>query len=205
MTKKTISLVLCTFCIMLSMVLSACGDKNNYVPKGEFYVKTSPSNGDVGVSSVIDLEAEYKTYRGEGDIVVPVTIGFGHLPGDDRYGEDENDTFYLLYRVFDQKIVRPDAEPVWENKVEYSNSFYDEKYNSTVPKDSSFLFMAFYGDFYPLYKESAELVFPEGVLSGTVTIECYEILPKRDAEQSVNGMEFSFARNDNVLTLESRW
>ena len=89
MKKKTISLALCTFCIMLSMVLSACGDKNKYVPKGEFYVKTSPSAGDVGVDSVIDLEAEYKTYRGEGDIVVPVTIGFGHLPGHGGYGEDD--------------------------------------------------------------------------------------------------------------------
>lgn len=202
MTKKAISLALCAFCIMLSMVLSACGDRSGYVPKGEFYVKTSPSAGDVGVDSVIDLEAEYKTYRGEGDIVVPVTIGFGHLPGHGGYGEDENDTFYLLYRIFDQKFVKSDAKPIWENKVAYPNSFYDEKYNSTVPKNRSFLFIAFYGDFYPLYKESAELVFPEGIQSGAVTIECYTVLPKRDVEQLVDILEFSFTRNDDVLTLE---
>ena len=202
MVKRTISIILCTCYIMLSMCLSACGNKGKYTPKGEFYVKTSPSHGDAGVPFVIDLESECNTYQGAGDIVVPVTVGFGHLPEDHRYGEDENDTFYLLYQVFDQVPVMPDIRPVWENKVEYSDSFYDEKYNSTVPKNSSFLFIPFYGDFYPLYKESAEIVFPEGIQSGTVTIDCYVVLPERDAEVTAGlGLEFSFTYIDGVLTL----
>lgn len=80
MIKKLSSIFLCIGCIMFAMGLSACGKKTEYIPKGKFYIKTSPSNGDAGVKEVIDIEAEYRTYQGEGDISVPVTIGFGHQP-----------------------------------------------------------------------------------------------------------------------------
>ena len=43
---------------------------------------------DGGVAEVISLEAESKTYEGDGDINVPMTVGLGHLPGHDEYDDD---------------------------------------------------------------------------------------------------------------------
>ncbi len=201
MIKKSISIILCIGCIMLTICLSACEDKNKYIPEGEFYVKTSPANGDAGAGEVVDLEAKYKAYQGEGNITVPVTIGFGHLP--DRVGlyGDQNDTFYILYQVFGS--LNDDPQPVWEKKVEYSDSFYDAKYNSTVAKNHSFLFIPFYGDFYPIYKEAAEIVFPEGIQSGTVRVTFYIVLENDNEQTFCEGLEFSFTRVNGVLTLNS--
>lgn len=201
MTKRLISITLCIACIMIATCVSACVDKNGYVPKGEFYVKTSPANGDAGVKEVIDLEAAKKSYQGEGDITVPVTVGFGHQPDMvGVYGEDANDTFYVLYQVFEYPL-KDNPQPVWENKAEYSDSFYGAKYNSTASKDRSFLFIPFYGDFYPLYEETAEIVFPQGVQSGIVRVNCYVVLENDVEPTVVEGLEFSFTRTDGVLTL----
>ncbi len=196
MMKKLAMITLVICCIMLTMGLSACGDKNKYIPKGEFYVKTSPACGDAGVLEVIDIEAEYKTYQGEGDITVPVTVGFGHQPKSVGLCDG---TFYILYQVFEHPL-KDNLQPIWEKKVEYSDSFYDEKYNSTVPKDRSFLVIPLYGDFYPLYKERAEIVFPEGVPSGLVRVECVVL---GNGFEMVVELEFSFARIDDILTLDS--
>lgn len=197
------SIILCIVSITVALCASACGDNNEYVPKGEFYVKTPAARGDAGVGEVIDLEAEYKSYQGAGDITIPVTVGFGHRPDMvGYYGEDANDTFYALYQVFEDPLA-DDPQPVWENKVEYSDSFYDAKYNSTVPKDSSFLFIPFYGNFYPLYKEAAEIVFPEGVQSGIVRVNCYIVTENGYGGTFGKGLEFSFTRIDDILTLSS--
>lgn len=201
--KRFFSIIICIGCIMSAMCLSACVDKNGYVPKGEFYIKTSPANGDAGAMEVIDLEAEYKSYQGTSDIIVSVTVGFGHQPDVvGFYGEDANDTFYVLYQVFEVPL-KDNSQPVWENKVEYSNSFFDAKYNSTVPKDRSFLFIPIYGDFYPLYKEAAEIVFPEGIQSGVVRVNCYTVPENGEGEMVSEGLEFPFTRIDGVLTLVS--
>ncbi len=200
--KRLVLIILCIGFIISATCIAACGDKNEYVPKGEFYVKTSPANGDAGVKEVLDLEAEYKSYQGAGDITVPVTVGFGHQPDTvGLYGEGANDTFYVLYQVFEYPL-KDNPQPVWENQVEYSDSFYGAKYNSTVPKNRSFLFIPVYGDFYPLYKEGAEIVFPEGVQSGLVRVNFYIVL-ENDNEQTVSeGLEFSFTRKDGVLALD---
>ncbi len=195
--KRLATIILCICLIMLTMGLSACGDRNEYIPKGEFYVKTSPAHGDAGVGEVIDVEAEYKSYRGEGNITVLVTVGIGHKPS---FVGLCGGTFYILYQVFEHPL-KDNPQPMWEKKSEYSDSFYDAKYNSTVPKDSYFLFIPFYGDFYPLYKERAEIVFPKGVQSGIVRVKC--VVNENDSEQTVGELEFSFARIDGILTLDS--
>ena len=91
-----------TICLVLVMLCFAgCQENNEYTPIGEFYIKTSPSRGDGGVAEVISLEAEKKTYEGDGDITVPMTVGLGHLPGHDEYGDDAQDSFYVLYKIIE--------------------------------------------------------------------------------------------------------
>lgn len=195
-------MILCIGCLMMALCISSCGQTYRYIPAGEFYVKTSPADGDAGVMEVIDLEAEKKSYYGEGDITVPVTVGFGHQPNFTAIcGEDVNDTFYVLYQVFEQTAER-NPRPAWENKAEHSDNFYDAKYNSTIPVNRSFLFIPFYGEFYPLYKETAEIVFPEGVQNGTICVNCYVVLEKNAEHRIDVGLEISFTHMDGVLTLD---
>ncbi len=207
--KKLLSWLRCICFIMLFICLSACGggDEYNYIPKGEFYIKTPPAKGDAGVKDVIDIEAEFRSYQGEGNITVPVTIGFGHKPNSGGYGEDANDTFYILYQVFEIPL-RDNPQPAWEKKAEYSDSFYDAKYNSTESKDNSFLCIPSYGEFYPLYKETVEITFPEGVQRGIVRVNVYAVLENYNGhsiiEQQISGgLEFSFTRLDDAIKLDS--
>lgn len=100
--------------------------------------------------------------------------------------------------------MKDDSQLVWEKKVEYSDSFYDAKYNSTVPENRSFLFIPFYGDFYPLYKETVKIVFPEGVQSGIVRVNCYIVLENDNEQTFSEGLEFAFTHIDGVLTLDKQ-
>ena len=145
--KRIVNLCLCMLFIM--RVFTSCQDAYEYTPSGEFYIKTAPSRGDTGVAEVISVEAEHKCYYGEGDIVVPMTVGFGHLPGLIEYGDDVRVSFYALYKITELPWYA-EKESVWEKKVEYSDSWYDAKYDSTEQKNPPTLIFARYGEFYPI-------------------------------------------------------
>lgn len=196
--KKYFSLLLV---LLLTLSFTGCQEENEYTPAGEFYIKTSPSRGDGGVAEVISLEAEHKSYEGDGDITVAMTVGLGHLPGQGGYGDDARDTFYVLYKI----IASPwqaDKEAAWEKKVEYTDSWHDAKYNSTEQENHPFLFFPHYGEFYPLYKENVDIVFPADVEKGWLYVEVYSVIEGREDHQFA-GLDFYFERVDGALTLHS--
>ena len=187
-------------CLMLIMpCLAACGDESKYTPAGDFYIKTSPARGDTGVSDVISLEAAHNTYEGDGDITVSMTVGLGHLPGAGGYGDDVEDTFYVLYKIVEAPW-RFGKEAVWEKKVEYAESWHDSKYDSTEQKNSSFLFIAHYGEFYPLYQETVEIVFPTSMENGYLLVEVYTVI-EGSQDHQFTGLAVYFDRKDGVLRL----
>ena len=195
--KRLFALSICLVLVMLCF--TGCQEKNEYTPTGEFYVKTSPSRGDGGVVEVISLEAEHKTYEGTGDITVSMTVGLGHLPSKGSHSNDKQETFYVLYKII-KLPSQADKEPAWEKKVEYSDSWYDSKYDSTEQVNRPFLFFPHYGEFYPLYKENVDIVFPADVESGRLYVELYRVVEGYEDYQ-VAGIDFYFERVDGVLTL----
>ena len=195
--KRTIAI--CISLVLVMLCFAGCQEKNEYTPSGEFYVKTSPSRGDGGVAEVISLEAEHKTYEGDGDITVPMTVGLGHLPGYDEYGDDVQDTFYVLYKTIESPWTA-DKESAWEKKVEYEDSWRDSKYDSTEQVNRPFLIIPNYGDFYPLYKEMVDIVFPADVEKGTFYVEIYTVIEGRE-DQKFAELSFYFERENGVLTL----
>ncbi len=88
-------------------------------------------------------------------------------------------------------------------KVEYSDSFYVEKYSSTEQKNNAFLFITIYGHFYPLYNEEVEIVFPEIVQNGIVRIYCFIVYENYDGPSEIARLNFSFTRTDGELILDS--
>ena len=149
----------CVCLVLFVLWFAGCQEENAYTPTGEFYMKTSPSRGYGGVAEVISLEAEHKTYEGTGDITLAMTVGLGHLPSKGSHSNDKQETFYVLYKI----IASPwqaDKESAWEKKVEYTDSWYDSKYDSTEQVNRPFLIFPHYGEFYPLYKENVDIVFP---------------------------------------------
>ncbi len=196
--KKLISIVLGLLLILSCFV--ACVDQNKYIPSGEFYVKTSPSVGDGGVSDVISLEAERATYEGDGDVTVPMTVGFGHLPNP-NHKLGCGDSFYVHYKVIKMSPqAGGDDVTVWEKKVEYPDCWHTAKYESTEQKNYPFLFIPHYGEFYPLYKENVEIVFPADVERGIVEIEINAV-KESDTSPFIHKLSFYFFRTDGVLTL----
>lgn len=198
MKIKRFFLFLLILCLLTA--LPSCS-RAAYTPTGEFYLKTSPAIGDAGVEDVISLEADRKEYRGDGDISVTMTVGLGHLPGELGYGEDAGDTFYVRYQI-SEAPWNADITPVWEKKVEYTDSWYDAKYDSTEQKNRSFLIFPSYGEFYPLYKETVEIVFPAELEKGYLQVSVYAVVPGHEHHQSITGMNFYFERVDGVLTLD---
>lgn len=195
--KRIVALCVCL--VLVVLCLAGCQKENEYTPAGEFYVKTSPSRGDGGVAEVISLEAEHKTYEGTGDIIVAMTVGLGHLPSKGSHSNDNQETFYVLYKI----IASPwqaDKESAWEKKVEYTDSWYDSKYDSTEQVNRPFLIFPHYGEFYPLYKENVDIVFPADVESGRLHVELYRVVEGCEDHQFA-GLDFSFERVDGVLTL----
>lgn len=197
---KRKAVLLCALLLLAAFCLSACGDKPAYVPTGEFYKKTSPAIGDGGATDVIDLEAEYLTYQGTGDITVPMTVGFGHMPTNSKYEPDPNKSFAVHIAVYGAG-----EQPAWEMTLDYAEDWYSEKFDATEPEESHpFLFIPDYGDFYPLYKENVEIVFPEEVTRGALYITV--IMKESGVETGrSDNREFrvDFERNGDVLTLES--
>lgn len=200
MRKKNTILGMIIFATLLS--LTACQKAGyEYKPTGEFYTKTSPAHGDAGASKVISLEALYKTYEGEGDITVPFTVGFGHLSPGVEKELSAKDTFCLVYRVFDGPWTK-DQVPAWEKKVEYTDYWDDSKYNATEPMNRSFLMIPLYGDFYPLYTEQVDVVFPEEVESGYLEVGLLIYNEGADKPHFYMTLEVDFQRVNGVLILE---
>ena len=197
--KRIVALCVCL--VLVALCFTGCQEKNEYTPTGEFYIKTSPSRGDGGVVEVISLEAEHKTYEGTGDITVSMTVGLGHLPSRGIHSNDNQETFYVLYKII-KLPSQANKEPVWEKKVEYSDSWYDSKYDSTEQVNRPFLFFPHYGEFYPLYKENVDIIFPADVESGRLYVELYRVVEGYEDHQFA-GIDFCFERVDGVLTLHS--
>ena len=184
--------------VLLSLCLTACESPEGYTPTGEFYLKTRPSQGDTGIDYVISVEAERKTYESSEAITVPMEVGLGHLPGTGGYGDVKN-TFYVQYRIIEAPWAA-DKEPAWEKRVEYSDSWYDSKYDSTEQKNPPVLIAPSYGEFYPLYKETVAFVFPANVERGYVQITVFVVIEGQE-DCSVAGLEFYFERTDGMLVL----
>lgn len=201
--KKKIFIVLTLF-----VALTLCSCQNTfteeyvYEPVGEFYAKTSPVRGDGGCSEVITLEAQYTTYKGDGDIVVPFTVGFGHEYKGKSAEESRKENFYVLYQVYE--LPRDDDQTVaWEKKVEYSEYWDDPKFNTTERVDRVFLLIPDYGDFYPFYREAVDVVFPKEIEYGRleITIPLFREGETEHAYSSIN-LTVDFERVDGVLILE---
>ncbi len=194
--KKLSVLLLCLVVCLLT--LTACGEDHYvYTPTGEFYAKTSNFNGEMRETDVIDLEAAQKTYTGDGDIIVPMTVGLGHLPGHTYV--DMIDSFYVLYTIMEAPYDNH-AEPVWEKRVDYADHWCDAKYDSTPTKRS----LLFHPPFYPLYKESVEITFPAEVTSGYLEVSLYGAFDRspEDYDGFVMKLQVYFERVDGVLTLD---
>ena len=200
MKRIYVLLILTSMLLTLSLSLASCTQPPAYTPKGEFYAKTSPAKGDAGMSFVISLEADRATYEGEGDITIPMEVGLGHRPGHPGYSE-EGASFYVQYRVVEFPLKDGQA-PAWEKTVEYEDEWADEKFDSTVPHDRSFLIIPLYGDFYPLYKETVEMVFPADVEKGSLQVDVYSVIPGHEHHQVEARFTIDFERVDGVLTLE---
>ena len=200
---KRISIIICAMLMLVLACLSACGlNAPSYVPTGEFYKKTSPAIGDGGATDVIDLEAEYLTYQGTGDITVPMTLGFGHWPTNSEYEADPNASFSVHITVHGFPVKKD--QPAWELTLDYQEDWYSKKFDSTEPEESHpFLFIPHYGDFYPLYKENVEIVFPEGLESGVLYITITLVEGERTTGMHCDELCVGFYREGDILTLES--
>ena len=203
---KRIIIIICVM-LLVPACLSACCiqvQKPAYEPTGAFYKKTSPAVGDGGASDVIDLEAEYLTYRGTGDITVPMTVGFGHMPTNSTYQPNPNNSFTVHIAVYGYPLDR--EQPAWELTLDYAEDWCSKKFDSSEPEESHpFLFIPHYGDFYPLYKENVEVVFPKELEEGVLYITITKMYVDWEFPDMQDCKEFSvrFYREGDVLTLES--
>ena len=197
MLRRTMSVLIC---LMMLVSLAGCFEEEDYTPSGEFYVKTPPSRGDTGIEYVISMEAEHLEYEASGDVVVPMTVGFGHLPGQIGYGDDVQDNFYVRYQLLEDNWP-DDLEPAWEKIVTYSDSWYDSKYDTTVQKNPPSLIFARYGQFYPLYKETVEILFPADLEKGYVEVSIF-IMNGEEIMSNFGFLRFDFERKDGVLILD---
>ena len=152
-----------------------------------------------GGSSVISLEAEHATYQGEGDITVTFEVGLGHLDG--IGGIEGDDTFYVVYRIIEAPWSA-NASPAWEKRVDYNESWYSDKFLSTEPEEvHSFIFPR-YGEFYPIYKENVDIVFPENVEKGYLMIWLYCVADYFEEDQLFFSAELYFTHENGTLVLE---
>lgn len=183
--KKT----LCSLCALLILALTcltSCpgrdGDAIN-----DFYVKTPTSGGDVQICAVADLWMESKIYRGEGDLRVRATVGFGRLPDVEGSSDEKLRVEYLIIEA----PWAEDKRPSWEMITDYEISWYDEMFDSTEMRD---------GDFSPIFKEDITLTFPEEVSDGYLEIRLYTVKEGRD-KLHLTTLRVHFERKDGVLTI----
>ena len=132
-----------------------------------------------------------------------MTVGIGHLPGHDEYGDDVRDTFYVLYKIIESTWTA-DKESAWEKKMEYTDSWYDSKYDSTEQENRSFLIFPHYGEFYPLYKETVDIVFPADVEYGCLYVELYIVIEGQE-DRKIAALRCYFKQENGILTLDDKF
>lgn len=194
--------VLLIFTLIFAAVsLISCGKGAAYEPEGEFYFKTSPAGGDVGVAEVISLEAGRAEYEGDGDITVKMEVGLGHLPDvGGGYGDGVEDSFYVIYRITEGWSA--DDKPAWEKRVDYNESWYSEKFNSTEQEDIPTFIFPRYGEFYPIYKEMVDIVFPADVEKGYLQICLCSVVEGWEEDHLFFSASIYFTHENGVLKLE---
>ena len=197
--KKILSVFISAMLLLSTVFFVSCDNGYEYKPTGEFYFKTSPSSGDMGVTEVISLESEHATYQGDGDITVNFEVGLGHLDG--IGGIEGDDTFYVVYRIIEAPWSA-NADPAWEKRVDYNESWYSDKFLSTEQEDiPSFIFPR-YGEFYPIYKENVDIVFPEDVEKGYLMIWLYCVAEYFEEDQLFFSAQLYFTHEDGILNLK---
>ena len=200
--KKALLTFICVSLLFSSLFLYSCDNGYKYEPTGEFYFKTSPADGDMGVTEVISLEAEHITYEGDGDITVKMEVGLGHLPNIGGYGEGVENSFYVIYRITEAPWSA-NAEPSWEKRIDYNESWYSEKFNSTEQEDIPTFIFPRYGEFYPIYKEKVDIVFPEDVERGYLQIWLYSVVEGWEEDHLFFCAQIYFTHENGILNLES--
>ena len=165
MKKKLSRLLL--LALPLSLSLASCAKQPAYTPEGEVYVKTSPSRGDGGVDEVVDITVEKAVYTAEGEITVPIKIGVGHTHWP-LQTEDGPAFGYLEVKFWID--IMPREEPTDTLRVDYPD-YETEKFRSTDPEERPWynFFPYYYGEFYPLYRETVEWTIPADASYGYLT------------------------------------
>ena len=199
--KRIPLMLICTSLLLSSLFLCSCLNEDKYESPYEFYFKTSPADGDMGVTEVISLEAEHSTYFGDGDVTVTMEIGLGHLPGIGGYGEEVEDRFYVLYRIIETPWSA-DAAPAWKKRVDYNESWYSPKFNSTEQEDIPNFIFPRYGEFFPIYKEKVDIVFPADVEKGYLEIWLCSTAEGWEADQRFFSASIDFTHKNGELKLE---
>ena len=180
--KKTVLLIL-TIVIGVTSAFSSCSKKNENIYTNRPYAKT-PTDG---AKEVIEIEFDKNTYKGNGDLNVYATVGFGRLP---EVTGDENERLYVEYLV----IKAPWSEkkrPSWEMETSYQVSWYDEMFNAGVDEN---------GEIYPLFSESVDIIFPAGVSEGYFEVRLYKLKDGND-KKKISSLYIYFERENGVLMI----
>ena len=160
---------ICLILICIFLLLTSC-NRPAYVPEGDVSDKTSPTNGDAGVSLVTDLEIECEKYIDSKNFSIPVKVGVGHRPSDTPDGEGY--AYVILRARYD---TTPTGEFVEVARLDFPD-FETAKYNSTEPEpDRSFLVIPIYGEFYPTQRQTVTWAIPDDARSGRLEAELHEI------------------------------
>lgn len=182
--------------LLLVSSLAACS-KPAYTPTGEIYVKTSPARGDAGETEVLELEMERASYPADGGVTIPIRLGIGHL----QQGHPDGEGYaYVTLTVWLDKL--PKDEPDEVRRLEYPD-WETETYTATEPEGKplwAYLipFMPYYGDFYPLYRETVEVTVPAEVGSGVIRAELH-VVDEQGNESFTDPLQISFERIDGSL------
>lgn len=98
----------------------------------------------------------------------------------------------------------PAKESAWEKKMEYTDSWYDSKYDSTEQENRSFLIFPHYGEFYPLYKETVDIIFPADVEYGGLYVELYIVIEGQE-DRKIAALNCYFKQENGILTLDDNF
>ena len=183
---------------ILSLALSctACS-RPPYTPAGEVSIKTSPARGDAGVEEVAELEMERASYPADGEVTLPIRLGIGHLSKGRADGEAY--AYVTLSVWLDQN---PTEQPDEVRRLEYPD-WETEAYATTEPEGKplwAYLipFMPYYGDFYPLHRETVEVVIPADISFGFIRAELH-MVDEQGNESFTDPLQLSFERIDGAL------
>ena len=198
--KNVLLVILILFC----MLMKSCFTFPGYKPEGEFYEKTSPCHGDAGVSEVISFESEKKSYEADGDITITAEIGIGHL--ENRTDEYPSSTFYITYQLYNSPFKKDDLTPIWEKRVDYSDSFYSKKYETSLYDKMPFIEHAIYPEFYPTYTEKVDILIPAEVSEGYLEITIISVHQGEETEYwPVESLIIEIERKNGMIILSGEY